>query len=192
MYHDPVELVREGVWLYDKQGSRYLDCYNNVASVSHCHPRSVTAQAEQAAVLNTHTRYLNEPIVNYAEHQAGALPEGLDVCLFCCTGTEANEPAIARLNRTKSGAAPFICDAIFDTQGTLNAPEKYFKLLYKTVRAAGGLCIADEVQAGFGRMGNYMRGGLNTTALCRILSPWASPWEMAPGGSGGHTPGHCG
>ena len=46
-YETPVHLVRgEGVWLYDAEGQAYLDTYNNVASVGHCHPRVVAAMAE--------------------------------------------------------------------------------------------------------------------------------------------------
>ena len=63
-YDEPVHLVRgEGVWLFDADGRRYLDCYNNVASVGHCHPRVVEALSRQAATLNTHTRYLHEKVV---------------------------------------------------------------------------------------------------------------------------------
>ncbi len=41
-YEQPVQFVRgEGVWLYDPAGHRYLDAYNNVASVGHCHPHVV-------------------------------------------------------------------------------------------------------------------------------------------------------
>ena len=43
-YRDPVHLVRgEGVWLFDADGRRYLDVYNNVAHVGHCHPHVVEA-----------------------------------------------------------------------------------------------------------------------------------------------------
>ena len=49
-YQKPLEIVRgEGVWLYDVAGDRYLDCYNNVASVGHCHPRVVEALCSQAS-----------------------------------------------------------------------------------------------------------------------------------------------
>ena len=66
-YETPVHLVRgEGVWLYDTDGNPWLDCYNNVASVGHCHPRVVEAMAKQAATLATHTRYLHEGILDYA------------------------------------------------------------------------------------------------------------------------------
>ena len=64
-YDQPVQFVRgEGVWLYDAAGHRYLDAYNNVASVGHCHPHVVQAIARQAAVLNTHTRYLHETVLD--------------------------------------------------------------------------------------------------------------------------------
>jgi 4-aminobutyrate aminotransferase-like enzyme len=56
----------EGVWLYDLEGRAYLDVYNNVASVGHCHPRVVEALSKQAAILNTHTRYLHEGVLEYA------------------------------------------------------------------------------------------------------------------------------
>ena len=47
-YETPVHLVRgEGVWLYDPAGNAYLDTYNNVASVGHCHPHVVAATARQ-------------------------------------------------------------------------------------------------------------------------------------------------
>jgi 4-aminobutyrate aminotransferase-like enzyme len=63
-YKNPVHLVRgEGVWLYDAGGEKYLDCYNNVASVGHCHPAVVDALYRQASTLNTHTRYLHENVV---------------------------------------------------------------------------------------------------------------------------------
>lgn len=57
-YERPLQLVRgEGVWLFDADGKRYLDAYNNVPHVGHCHPDVVAALARQAATLNTHTRY---------------------------------------------------------------------------------------------------------------------------------------
>ncbi len=102
-YEQPVHLVRgEGAWLFDPAGRRYLDCYNNVASVGHCHPRVVDALGRQAATLNTHTRYLHEGIVSYAERLAATLPEPLSVCMFVCTGTEANDLAL-RIARAVTG-----------------------------------------------------------------------------------------
>lgn len=249
-YRDPVHIVRgEGIWLYDQNNNRLLDCYNNVASVGHCHPRVVEALSKQAATLNTHTRYLHEKVVDYAEHLASTLPGDLEVCLFVCSGTEANdlamriartvtgnhgaivmenayhgnstliyelsprsyskerqpeyvatvEPpntyrgsfrkdsgeaddnlgekyanllddAIDQLNRKGHGVAAFMCDTIFDSQGALQAPKDYFQRVYKKVRAAGGLCIADEVQPGFGRTGEHMWGFENYGVVPDIVT----------------------
>ena len=102
-YDQPVHLVRgQGVWLWDADGRRYLDCYNNVASVGHCHPRVVEALCRQASTLNTHTRYLHENVVRYAERLGETLPGDLGVCMFVCTGTEANDLAF-RIARTVTG-----------------------------------------------------------------------------------------
>jgi 4-aminobutyrate aminotransferase-like enzyme len=104
-YREPVHWVRgEGVWLYDPAGEAYLDVYNNVASVGHCHPRVVQALADQAAVLNTHTRYLNETVVNYAERLTALLPPELSQAMFTCTGSEANDLAL-RIARAHTGGA---------------------------------------------------------------------------------------
>jgi len=233
-YRKPLHLVRgKGVWLYDAGGKRYLDCYNNVASVGHCHPQVVQALSEQAATLNTHTRYLHDKVVRYAERLGATLPGELKVCLFVCTGTEANDLAfrIARTVTGQDGAivtenayhgnsmvvtelstaeypaqerpdylaaveapnplrgsfrygepalgkkyaeqadvaidslaqrgrkpAMFLCDAIFDSNGTLTAPPDYFQSVYGKVRAAGGLCVADEVQSGLCRLGDHFWG----------------------------------
>jgi 4-aminobutyrate aminotransferase-like enzyme/Ser/Thr protein kinase RdoA (MazF antagonist) len=231
-YREPVHLVRgEGVWLFDAQGRRYLDCYNNVASVGHCHPHVVAALARQAATLNTHTRYLHEAVVEYAERLTATMPTELSVCLLVCTGTEANDLAI-RIARTVSGhngvivsddayhgnsnvvaatstcmypraeqpswiatipapdgfrgqyrygtpqlgiryadcidtaieslqargqgAAAFLCDTIFDSNGTILPPEGFLARTAARIRAAGGLLIADEVQSGFYRTGERM------------------------------------
>jgi 4-aminobutyrate aminotransferase-like enzyme len=102
-YEEPLHLVRgEGVWLYDADGRRYLDVYNNVPHVGHCHPRVVEAIARQAATLNTHTRYLHENIVNYAERLTAKFDGSLNMAMFACTGSEANEVAL-RMARHATG-----------------------------------------------------------------------------------------
>ena len=94
-YEKPLHIVRgEGVWLYDPDGNAYLDVYNNVASVGHCHPRVVAALTKQAAILNTHTRYLHETIVDYAERLLAKFPAALQHVMFTCTGSEANDLAL--------------------------------------------------------------------------------------------------
>ncbi len=71
-YDQPVHIVRgEGVWLYDEGGNKYLDMYNNVPHVGHCHPHVVEAISKQLATLNTHTLYLHENVIELAERLTG-------------------------------------------------------------------------------------------------------------------------
>lgn len=222
-YQRPVHVVRgEGVWLYGPDGERYLDAYNNVACVGHCHPHVVDALARQAAVLNTHTRYLNETVVDYAERLAATLPGEISQVMFTCTGSEANDLAL-RVARAHTGGtgvivtvnayhgvtaavaelspslgpanrlgahvrtvpaptgqgeafaegvraaladlqahglrpAALLVDTIFSSDGVFSDPPGFLAPAVEAVRAAGGLFIADEVQAGFGRTGSRFWG----------------------------------
>ncbi|WP_232727948.1 aspartate aminotransferase family protein [Acidovorax sp. 69] len=107
-YEEPLHLVRgEGVWLHDAQGKRYLDAYNNVASVGHSHPHVVEAIARQASTLNTHTRYLHAGIVDYAERLLAHMPTALGHAMFTCSGSEANDLAL-RIARAHTGAQGLI------------------------------------------------------------------------------------
>src|SRR5262245_22446933 len=103
-YERPVEIVRaEGVTLWGPSGETYLDAYNNVPSVGHCHPHVVEAIARQAATLNTNTRYLGEPIVDYAERLLATHVPELGHVMFTCTGSEATDLAL-RIARRATGA----------------------------------------------------------------------------------------
>jgi len=228
-YDEPVQLVRgEGVWVYDASGRRYLDCYNNVPSVGHAHPRVIAALAEQSGLINTHTRYLHSKVVELAERLGDMLPGDLGVCYFVCTGTEANDLAmqIARVVTGNHGAivtersyhgnsdlvgrlstdtypaserpdwlavveppnvyrgpytdaasyarevsrgidglaerghspAAMLIDTSWDSNGVLVAPNGYVAQSAAIVRSAGGLVIADEVQAGYCRLGTHFWG----------------------------------
>jgi 4-aminobutyrate aminotransferase-like enzyme len=107
-YAEPLHIVRgEGVWLYDRDGRAYLDTYNNVASVGHCHPRVVEAMAAQAGVLATHTRYLHDGILDYAERLLALFPAQLGHVMFTCTGSEANDLAL-RIARAATGGSGVI------------------------------------------------------------------------------------
>lgn len=102
-YDQPFHVVRgEGVWLYDADGQRHLDVYNNVPHVGHCHPHVVKAVSRQLAALNTNTRYLFDNVVSYAERLTATLPDGLDSCIFVNSGSEANDAAM-RIARTLTG-----------------------------------------------------------------------------------------
>jgi 4-aminobutyrate aminotransferase-like enzyme len=233
-YEKPLQLVRgEGVWVFDADGKRYLDAYNNVPHVGHCHPRVVEALAKQARTLNSHTRYLDETVVNYAERLLSTFHPSLERVFLTCTGSESNElalriarectghmgvissayayhgntAAVAQISsvftppskrgpwvrnvpvpdpyRDRNGgsdedlangyvrdvqreiddlarngvklAAVLFCTA-FSSEGLPDLPRGYLPKVAKVVHEAGGLVIADEVQAGFGRFGSHMWG----------------------------------
>ncbi len=83
----------QGAWVYDASGRRYVDAHNSVPHVGHAHPHVVEAIRAQAARVNTNTRYLHESILELAERLLATLPGSLDVCMFVCTGSEANDLA---------------------------------------------------------------------------------------------------
>jgi 4-aminobutyrate aminotransferase-like enzyme len=236
-YDEPVHLVRgEGVWVWDAAGNRLLDCYNNVPSVGHAHPKVVAALSRQAALINTHTRYLHEHVVALAERLGASLPGELSTCYFVCTGTEANDLAV-QIARTVTGhhgvvvterayhgnselvgqlstdsypeserpgwlavveppntyrgpfrapepelgrryatlvdesldalarrgdePAAMLIDASWDSNGVLVAPDGYVAMAAESIRRRGGLVIADEVQAGYCRLGLNFWGHAN-------------------------------
>ncbi len=107
-YDRPLHLVRgEGVWLWDAEGRRYLDCYNNVPHVGHCHPHVVDAIARQATTLNTHTRYLHNGVLDALDRITATLSHGLSQGIMVCTGSEANDIAL-RMAQAVTGATGVI------------------------------------------------------------------------------------
>jgi 4-aminobutyrate aminotransferase-like enzyme len=108
-YDEPVHLTQsEGVWLIDDGGRRLLDAYNNVPVVGHCHPRVTEAVVRQTRALNTHARYLYEPLVELAERLLATMPPtaALDTVMLVNSGSEANDLAwrIARDVTGREGA----------------------------------------------------------------------------------------
>ena len=61
-------------------------------------------------------------------------------------------------SKTGSGAAAYIAESISGVGGQVAYPQGYLKAAYEAVRAEGGICIADEVQCGFGRVGDHFWG----------------------------------
>jgi len=109
MYEHPLHIVRgEGAWLIDPQGRRYLDIYNNVTSLGHCHPAVVEAICHQAKALATNTRYLHDTILELAERLLASVPgTALAHLMLTCTGSEANDLAY-RIARTHTGGTGII------------------------------------------------------------------------------------
>jgi 4-aminobutyrate aminotransferase-like enzyme/Ser/Thr protein kinase RdoA (MazF antagonist) len=233
-YREPVKVVRGWMqYLFDETGRRYLDAYNNVPHVGHCHPEVTAAAQRQMTVLNTNTRYLHDTINRYAENLCATLPAPLGVCFFVNSASESNELAL-RLARAytgqrdmivlaaayhghttslidispykhdgpggqgapvwvhtapladvyrgpykaddpqagikyaghvedlidllrQQGRAPagFIAESCPSVGGQIFFPQGYLPEVYRHIRQAGGICIADEVQTGYGRIGSH-------------------------------------
>ncbi len=233
-YRNPIKMVRGWrQYLFDHSARRYLDAYNNVPHVGHCHPRVVEAASRQMSVLSTNTRYLHDLINRYAERLCATMPDPLNVCFFVNSATEGNELAL-RLARTYTrqldmivleaayhghttslidispykhdgpggkgppgwvhmspvpdvyrglyrsedadaarkyarhvediisdlqnkgiGIAGFIAESCPSVAGQIFMPKGYLPEVYRHIRKAGGLCIADEVQTGYGRIGTH-------------------------------------
>jgi 4-aminobutyrate aminotransferase-like enzyme len=230
-YDTPLHLVRgEGAYVFDADGRRYVDMYNNVPCVGHANPRVAEAMARQQATLNTHSRYLHEGIVDFAERLAALHGPQIESVVFSCSGTEANEvalrmarfatgrrgvvctnatyhgnsdlvgalthvgsrqpetaevhafpfpetyrpieeglseealrdaylerleDAIKRFEASRAGFAALIVCSIFANEGLPNVPAGFMARAAEMARAHGGLVIADEVQAGYGRTGRW-------------------------------------
>jgi 4-aminobutyrate aminotransferase-like enzyme/Ser/Thr protein kinase RdoA (MazF antagonist) len=132
-YDPPLHIVKgEGVWLTASDGRRYLDCYNNVPHVGHCHPYVTAAIARQAAILNTNTRYITDQPVEYAERLTALAGEGLSSVVFVNSGSEANDLAwrMAKAFTGQSGGLAMdfayhgVSEAI-DAFSPSNAPEHW-------------------------------------------------------------------
>lgn len=102
-YKTPLHVVRgAGARLYDADGIEYLDAYNNVASVGHGNPRVTEAVSRQLALTNTHTRYLQDGIVEFAERFVDTHPAHLSRVIFTNSGSEANDLAL-QIARWRTG-----------------------------------------------------------------------------------------
>jgi 4-aminobutyrate aminotransferase-like enzyme/Ser/Thr protein kinase RdoA (MazF antagonist) len=68
------------------------------------------------------------------------------------------EHHLEKLAEQKRQLAGFICEPVYGNAGGISLPPGYLKQVYALVRAQGGVCIADEVQVGYGRMGKFFWG----------------------------------
>lgn len=81
-------------YMHDKSGNRFLDAYNNIPHVGHCHPRITNAIAKQSHTLNTNTRYIYDGYASYAEQLLAYFPKKLNKVLFVNSGSAASDLAI--------------------------------------------------------------------------------------------------
>lgn len=231
-FHTPIQMSGAAFqYMFDSTGNTYLDAYNNIPHVGHCHPHVVAAGQRQMAQLNTNTRYLYDLLPSYAERLLNTFPKSLNRIFFVNSGSAASDLAI-RLAMThtqrqhlqvmehgyhghtrlgidissykfegKGGAgqreyifkapipdaykgkhagktdagkrfaqdaiqllndefpiAAFISEPVVGCGGQVPLAPGYLTAMYSAIRERGGLCISDEVQAGFGRLGEWFWG----------------------------------
>jgi 4-aminobutyrate aminotransferase-like enzyme len=107
-YQKPLHFVRGlGTRLFTADGEEYLDAYNNIPSLGHSHPRIAEAVYRQLGLINTHTRYLHEGILDYADDLLSTLPDDIDRVMFLLSGSEANDLAV-RIAKASSGGSGII------------------------------------------------------------------------------------
>jgi alanine-glyoxylate transaminase/(R)-3-amino-2-methylpropionate-pyruvate transaminase len=97
-YKDPLMIVEGKMqYVWDEKGTRYLDAFAGIVTVSvgHCHPKVIEkVQAQTGKLQHTTTIYLHPTIAKFAEKLAANMPEGLTRSYFTNSGSEANEVAI--------------------------------------------------------------------------------------------------
>lgn len=107
-YAEPLALERgEGMYVWDSDGNRYLDCFGGVltTSVGHARPEIIEAMNTQIAkIAHTSTLYINRPQAELAEKVAQITPGNLKKSFFTNSGTEADETAmvVARIYTGRS------------------------------------------------------------------------------------------
>ncbi len=193
-YEQPVHFVKgEGVWLYDAAGKKYLDAYNNVPCVGHCHPKVLEALTRQASTLNTHTRYLHEGILDYGERLTALFPDALSMLYLLCTGSEANELALRMVRETTLKQGIICTDhtyhgntrAVYDLASSKyavspNPAVKYvpFPETYRPIEALTAEALADAyIQKVATAIQEFEQEGVGFAAVlfCPILANEALP-----------------
>ena len=156
-YKEPVHLVKgDGIWLYDDLDNKYMDCYNNVPCVGHCHPHVIEALSKQAGQLNTHSRYLSKVVVDYSERLMALHADPLSVLQMGCSGTEAIEIAI-KMARLATGGKGIICS---------NAT--YHGNSHETIRMTIGPFEPDFKRVAFPEKFRPLEEGLPENKLCDL------------------------
>ena len=133
MYERPLHIVRgEGAWLFDPEGRRYLDVYNNVTSLGHCHSAVTEAICRQVRTLATNTRYLHDTILELAERLLASVPETqLAHLMLTCTGSEANDLAYRVAKVRTGGVGVIVTDTAY--HGITDAVSEFSPSLGLTV-----------------------------------------------------------
>jgi 4-aminobutyrate aminotransferase-like enzyme len=251
-YANPIVVRRgKGAVLFDDRDQGFIDVVNNPAGIGHCHPLSVRAASNQLAKLNTNTRYIYPELAAYARELCETLPEGLHVCYFVNSGSEANDlalrmakaytkqkdvvvvegayhghtgaiveispykfdgkggfpkpatthkvpipcvyrghhhgseagaayaayvkTAVDEIKRAGRKPAAWFCEGVLSTAGYIPLPSGYLNEVYKYIRDEGGICVSDEVQSGFGRVGQGKMWGFELQGVVPDIVTMGKP-----------------
>ncbi|SNR63650.1 hydroxylysine kinase /5-phosphonooxy-L-lysine phospho-lyase apoenzyme [Maribacter sedimenticola] len=232
-YTKPIQMYGAAFqYMYDTDGNTFLDAYNNIIQVGHCHPDVVRAGQLAMGKLNTNTRYIYDELLSYTDKLLNKFPPELNKVFLVNSGSAASDlairlakthtkkhktlvlehgyhgntqnaieishykyhhkggngrqenvlqtmlpklfnvklgndkkaaayyiaDAIQIINENKGQIAAFIAEPIVGCGGQVPLPQYYLMEVYKGIRQQGGVCISDEVQVGFGRLGKYFWG----------------------------------
>ncbi|MFG1413208.1 aspartate aminotransferase family protein [Xanthobacter sp. VTT E-85241] len=156
-YQQPLHVVSaSGATIRTADGADYLDLYNNVPSVGHCHPKVVEAVQKQVALLNCHTRYLFDNVHDYAERLLATFPVALSNLALTCTGSESNDLALRIVAMATGGTGFIVTKTAYHGNTTavtevspssykVGAPPKYVR----TVPAPDPRVFPGDLGAGF-------------------------------------------
>jgi 4-aminobutyrate aminotransferase-like enzyme len=72
---------------------------------------------------------------------------------YCASNYE--QRVQATIDASNNNIAAFFCESVLSCAGQIVLPPGFLKQTYQQVRNAGGVCVADEVQVGFGRVGSH-------------------------------------
>jgi 4-aminobutyrate aminotransferase-like enzyme/Ser/Thr protein kinase RdoA (MazF antagonist) len=89
------------------------------------------------------------------------------------------DEVLAKLDAQQRQIAGFICEPVYGNAGGISLPKGYLQSVYQKIRERGGVCIADEIQVGYGRLGHYFWGFEEQDVVPDIIT-------MAKGMGNGH------
>ncbi len=159
----------EGVWIYTRDGERYLDLYGGhaVAGTGHCHPHVVGAIREQAERLLFYSNLVySEARARAAAKLVSIAPSSLTKTFFCNSGTEANENAM-RMARMKTGRENIITFSGGFHGRTADSISATFLGKYREI---GKPNVPGHVQAEFGDI-ESVRALADETVAAIMLEP---------------------
>jgi ornithine--oxo-acid transaminase len=157
-----------GVWVWDINGRRYLDCLSAYSAVNqgHCHPRILAAMTEQASRLAITSRaFMNDQLPLFCKELCAAtqshkvLPMNSGAFGPFTPGFSRvipfGDPTALEAVITPNTVA-FLVEPIQGEAGVIIPPPGYFKSVREICKRHNVILILDEIQTGLGRTGRLL------------------------------------